>query len=141
MLVVAGAALVVNVIASMSPAVARWWGGLGNTTGLPAPVDAFLEWRSGLSEADTHVVMWFVAGLAVVLTARHRGRRVQLAALLLAATAVIEFAQAAFTTRSAQWGDFVGGAIGLALALAIGELIARTARRPMVPATPHRPVG
>lgn len=119
------AVVALNVAVSMSAGVARWWGAFAKADrhgDLPEPVQHYLVWRRALREADTHVAMWLVAGMAVVIAAPRRSARLAGLAGLFVLSGAIEVAQWAFTTRSAQWGDLIGGAIGLALAALVGEV-------------------
>lgn len=116
LLMLAGIAVV-----SFSARIAVWWGriGQGHSSVLPAAVCQLLADRPRVGEADVHAAMWCAVAVLVGLMARSwRARGSAWLAVWLAGGAV-ELCQAAFTTRSAEWGDVAGNTFGIALAIVL----------------------
>ena len=116
--------LVANTTVSLSSSVTEWWA-VQSTPGrssLPTAADRVLRARSNASNADVHLVLWFVAALALVLAMRADNwrRLAAAAAALWAYTGLLEFAQLWVPTRTSQWVDLAGNAVGIVAGLAVG---------------------
>jgi VanZ family protein len=122
--VVLVAVVVAITVISLSSSVTQWWDVQSTpaTSSLPTAADPVLRARSDSANADVHVVLWFVAGLALVCAMRPDGwRRLAVAAgVLWAYSALLEIAQRWVPERTSQWIDVVGNGIGIAAGLAVG---------------------
>ena len=100
---------------SLSDRVGLWWGRESNskTSSLPQSVQDVLAVRPHLHDADVHLVLWLCAGVAAVLATTAWRYRAVLLAALVAYGGLLELAQFLTKTRTAQWGDFLGDAIGI----------------------------
>ncbi len=119
---------------ALSGAVAAWWESETNatTSSLPGPVKAVLNARPDTSEADVHLVLWFLAGIAAMLAVHVWRPRLIMLGALVANSAVLEVAQTLTPDRAAQWTDLAGNVLGImaaALVVHIGELLLRRRRR------------
>ena len=104
----------------MSARIAVWWGDAGQGgSWAPQPLLWLLAHRPQAGEADVHVVMWFTVACAAALAVRSFRNRLVALGLSWLFSALVELAQAAFTTRSAQWGDFMGNTVGVAIAAVV----------------------
>jgi hypothetical protein len=107
-------------IVSLSARIAVWWGAVGHGgSWAPQPLMWLLAHRPDAGEADVHVVMWFAVACAAAMAVRSVRHRVFALGLVWLFGALVEVAQAAFSTRSAQWGDLVGNTVGVAVAMAV----------------------
>ena len=81
-----------------------------------------LQARSNSSNADVHAVLWFVAALALVWAMRFDGwRRLRAASVALwVYTGLLEIGQRWVPTRTSQWIDLIGNALGIIAGLAVG---------------------
>jgi VanZ family protein len=117
-------AVVAITFVSLSSSVMRWWDVQSSpeTSILPGAANPVLQSRSGTGDADVHVLMWFVATLALVWAMRrHPWRRLLAAALVLwLCTGVLEIAQRWVSARTSQWIDFLGNGVGIVAGLLVG---------------------
>lgn len=109
---------------SLSSSVGHWWT-VQSTPGssrLPGAVDEVLQARSNSSDADVHVVLWFVAVVALVWAMRSAGwsRLLIVAVALWLYSGVLELGQRWVPARSSQWIDLVGNAVGIFVGLTVG---------------------
>ena len=120
-LVVVAAAITVI---SLSSSVTQWWDVQSTpaTSSLPTAVDPVLRARPDSANADVHLVLWFVAALALVWAMRPDGwRRLAVGAgVLWAYSGLLEVAQRSVPERTSQWIDLVGNGIGIAAGVAVG---------------------
>ena len=121
-------AVVVAITAiSLSSSVTQWWDVQSTpaTSSLPTAADPVLRARPDSANAYVHVVLWFVAGVALVWAMRPYGwRRLAVAAgSLWAYSGLLEIAQRWVPERTSQWIDLVGNAIGIAGGLAAGYAV------------------
>ena len=116
--------VVVNTVVSLSSPVTQWWAVQSTpaTSSLPAVADGVLQARANSTNADVHMVLWFVAALALVWAMRSlRWRRLAIAAAALwAYTGLLEVGQRWVPTRTSQWIDVVGNGLGIIAGLAVG---------------------
>jgi len=100
---------------SLSDRVGLWWGRESNskTSSLPRSVQDVLAVRPHLHDADVHLVLWLCAGVVAVLATTAWRYRAVLLVALVAYGGLLELAQFLTKTRTAQWGDFLGDAIGI----------------------------
>ena len=118
--------LVVNTFLALSESVVDWWSRESDPTSsnLPQVVQEILEARpANTSDADLHLVMWFVAGVVACTVTRNWRSRMWLLLALFAYSAVLEAAQGLFTNRQAEWIDLAGNGLGLALAAAVTYVV------------------
>ena len=122
--------LVVNTYVALSGGVSLWWTRetTSETSSLPGPVQEVLSARPQTSEADVHVLLWFLAGIAAMLAVRTWRSRAILLATLVAYSGLLEAAQALTLNRTAQWTDFAANSFGLLAAAGAAGLM--TAVRP-----------
>lgn len=119
--------LVTNAYVALSSNVAIWWAkeSTSKTSTLPVPVQDVLNARPQTSEADVHVVLWFVAGIAAMFAVRSLRSRAILLGLLVACSGILELAQNLTANRTAQWSDFAGNAFGVVVALLVVVVVSR----------------
>jgi len=114
-------------VVSLSSSVAQWWAiqGTPGTSRLPAAVDPVLQARPNSSDADVHLVLWFVATLALVWAMRPHGwlRLTTATVAPLAYTGLLEVGNQRVPTRSPQWIDVVGNGLGIVAGLAVGAVV------------------
>jgi VanZ family protein len=133
--------VVVNTMITLSTRVMRWWRheSSPSTTPLPSAAGPMLRAREGASDADVHVLLWFVAAFALAWALRRTSARTIVCAglALWAYTGVLEFCQRWVPARTSSWADLVGNGIGVAIGLSVGTvafhlLDRRAARRVQV---------
>ena len=111
-------------VISLSSSVTQWWDVQSTpaTSSLPTAVDPVLRARSDAANADVHLVLWFVAALALVWAMQPCGwRRLAVAAgVLWAYSGLLEVAQRSVPERTSQWIDLAGNGIGIAAGVAVG---------------------
>ena len=107
--------LAANTYIALSGGVAGWWATESNSksSSLPGPVQEVLSVRPATSEADVHVLLWFLAGLAAVFAVRTWRSRGVLIAALVAYSGLLEVAQTLTPSRTAQWTDFASNVVGI----------------------------
>ena len=112
-------------VVSLSSSVTQWWDvqSAPGTSSLPDAADQVLGARPDSSDADVHTVLWFGAALALVWAMRGHGwrRLMAAAAALWVYTGVLEVAQRWVPSRTAQWVDLAGNALGVVAGLAVGS--------------------
>jgi VanZ family protein len=122
--VVLAAVVVAITVISLSSSVTQWWDVQSSpaSSRLPTAADPVLRARPDSANADVHVVLWFVASLALVWAMRPYGRnRLAVAAgVLWAYSGLLEVAQRWAPERTSQWIDLVGNGIGIAAGVAVG---------------------
>ena len=77
-----------------------------------------------MGEADVHVVMWFLVASLGAWAVRTLRQRAGVLAAAWVAGALVEVAQAVFTTRSAEWTDLAGNTVGVLAASALVAICA-----------------
>ncbi len=111
-------------VISLSSSVTQWWDVQSTpaTSSLPTAADPVLRARPDAANADVHLVLWFVAALALVWAMRPDGwRRLAVAAgVLWAYSGLLEVAQRSVPERTSQWIDLAGNGIGIAAGVAVG---------------------
>ena len=121
--VLVGVVLAITMI-SLSSSVTQWWDVQSTpaTSSLPTAADPVLRARPDSANADVHVVLWFVAGLALAWAMRPYGwRRLEWwREALWAYSGLLEVAQRWVPERTSQWIDLVGNGVGIAAGLAVG---------------------
>jgi len=77
------------------------------------------------SNADVHIVLWFVAALALVWAMRSHGwaRLATAAVALWAYTGLLEVGQHWVPMRTPQWIDVVGNGLGIVAGVAVGVIV------------------
>lgn len=123
------ACLVANTYIALSGGVAAWWATetSSKSSSLPGPVQDVLSVRPATSEADVHVLLWFLAGLAAMFAVRTWRSRWLILGALLAYSGLLEVAQALTPSRTAQWTDFASNVVGI-MAAALVVLVTDLAR-------------
>lgn len=135
------ACLATNTYVALSGSVSVWWATetTPKTSSLPSAIQQVLSARPQTSEADVHVVLWFLAGIAAMFAVRTWRSRAILLGGLVAYSGLLEIAQSLTPIRTAQWTDFAGNAVGILVAAAVvglaGMLRARRNERMQVEAT------
>lgn len=107
---------VVNTVMSLSSEVGRWASEADPaTTRLPSLADPILSSRPDVADADIHVILWCLTGVALAWALRcATWRRLAAGACaVFSYSAVVELAQHLTTSRSAQWIDVAGNAVGV----------------------------
>lgn len=137
-------AVAFNTMVTLSSDVMRWWSHESDpdTTPLPDAADRVLRACAATSDADVHVVLWFVGALTLAWAVRKSPARTVVFAgsALWIYTALLEFCQRWVPGRTSQWTDLAANAIGITLGLLVGLGAIRLLRRP-APAELEAQVG
>jgi VanZ family protein len=134
------AILAINTFVALSGGVSLWWQQetTSETSSLPGPVQQVLSARPDTSEADVHLLLWFLAGIVAMLAVRTWRSRAIVLAALLAYSALLEAAQSLTANRTAQWSDLAANSLGLMAAAAAAGLVGLFVARQASLACRHR---
>lgn len=115
--------LALNTWATLSDRVVGWLsGGDGDAgeTWVPALVLWLLDARPAVGDADLHVAVWFVAGVAATLAVRRMALLVWVIAAIWAWSVVLEALQPLVSEmRTAQLIDVLGNTVGVVLGVSV----------------------
>ena len=124
-----GAVVAINTLLSITTWAADWSSDNADpeTSRLPKVLKPVLEARSGASDADVHLLLWFVAASVLwwALRSVAKGTRVASFVALWADTAGLELAQRWVPERTPQWTDLIANGLGIAAGATAGYLLSR----------------